>query len=123
MAVRIVSVIMLPLFLMSVGVQYNDPDGWVWMLVYAFPALIAALGIFNYISLAVLPMSVVYVVGAALLMPWDELGRMGEYTSQWHMKNDNAEYTREAIGLFICAAYLDFLTVVWVLRRQRGGVA
>ncbi len=118
MGVRIVSGIMLPMFLMSIAVQYNDPDGWVWMLIYAFPALLAILGLMNEVSVAAIPMSAIFTVGAAILMPWNELGLFGEYVSQWHMKNSNAEYMREALGLFVCVAYFDFLTVVYFLRRR-----
>jgi hypothetical protein len=117
-ALRIVSGICLPAFLMSIFVQYNDPDGWVWMIIYALPAALALMGIFGRVSAAAIPASAIYLLGALLLMPWNHLADIPAYVSAWHMSNIHSEHAREAIGLLICMAYFDFLTVVWFLRRR-----
>lgn len=118
MGLRIVSGIMLPMFLMSVAVQYNDPDGPVWMLIYGFPAALALAALLGHISPSAIVGSFVYMAGGLLLMPWSHLADLPNYVSTWHMTTFDSEYAREAIGLFICAAYFDFLTVLWFLRRR-----
>lgn len=118
MMTRLVSGVALLPFVMSILVQYNDPDGLLWMLIYAFPAGMALAGVFGAVEFIALPTSGIYLAGAALLMPWADLGQLGEYLSAWHMKNSNAEYAREALGLFICAAYLEFMGIMWVLNRR-----
>lgn len=120
MGLRIVSGIAMLAFVMSILVQFNDPDGWVWILIYLCPAAFAGAGLFGKVEFMALPVSGLYMAGAAILMPWQDLDQLLDYVSQWQMKNDNAEYAREAIGLFLCAAYLEFTGIVWVLRRPRG---
>lgn len=118
MLLRIISGILFPAFALSVLVQYNDPDGWVWMLVYAFPAAIALAGVFGHAEILALPVSAVFWIGAALLMPWNNVDKIPEYVSAWHMTTSDSEYAREAIGLIICALYLEFVSVVWFIRRN-----
>lgn len=97
---RIAVVVMVVVFLIWAGFQYNDPDGFFWMLVHGVASL---LGILFLMSRYPRILAVVYggfcvLYGIVLLIRvilakeffFDEQGR-------------------EMLGLFICAAWAAFL--------------
>ncbi len=45
---RTVYIICLLLMLLFIGVQFNDPDGADWMIIYAIPAIWAAIAAFRH---------------------------------------------------------------------------
>ncbi len=45
--VRVLHALMVPLFGLCVAVQYNDPDGLQWMMIYASALLLALFGAFG----------------------------------------------------------------------------
>jgi hypothetical protein len=111
--IRILNIIMLIVFLLCIGVQYNDPDPLPWVLAYAYATIVTALAIANrYTFMAALGLPA-YLAGFAYFMPG------------WHpntlllllepkMSSLDVELAREAIGLLICAIWMGVLTVVSV---------
>jgi hypothetical protein len=91
-------------FLMSVGVQYNDPDGTVWMLVYGAVLIITLFNIFsrNYRILWILyPMLIAYGVGVFQWSGSFEHTSLDAFMAVG-MKNIIQEEVRELWGLVIC---------------------
>ncbi|MFK7995576.1 MAG: transmembrane 220 family protein [Granulosicoccus sp.] len=43
---RYVFIVLMCVMLLFAGVQYNDPDGLMWMIIYAVPAIWCAIGAF-----------------------------------------------------------------------------
>ena len=112
---------MVPLFLLAVVVQWNDPDPVRWMAVYG-----AAFGV----SLAValrgrLAMTIPILVGLVALL-WSLTAMTGgapaagysHMFDAWEMKSESIEAAREATGLLIVAAWM---FVVAAGRRRRSG--
>ncbi len=115
--IRIFNIVMLIVFLLCIGVQYNDPDPLPWMLAYVYATTVTALAIANrYTFMAALGVPG-YLTGFAYFMPG------------WHpntlllllepkMSSLDVELAREAIGLLICAFWMGVLAIVG-LRRNR----
>jgi hypothetical protein len=102
---------MIPLFAVSVVVQYNDPDPLYWMAIYGVSLALAiqsALGktplVPNAAALAV------YTALAARSLP-DLLGGREEAFTHWHMLSAGDEVAREAGGLLICAVWAAIQTL------------
>ena len=86
------------LFAIAVAVQYNDPDGGIWMVIYGFGAVVTFLAFRgHYNPLSVLG-AVGYVGGFFYLMP-DSFE--GWYTN---------EIAREALGLAIFGVWMIVLS-------------
>ncbi|MEK0421448.1 MAG: hypothetical protein RLZZ161_1299 [Bacteroidota bacterium] len=94
-------IILLLLMIMLLGfaaVQYNDPDAWLWIMVYliyalvVFSAMVRPLNTIWYLVLLVVPL-----VFAIFQWPekWEGIGES--------MMNENTERARESLGLVICA--------------------
>lgn len=96
---RIVSLIMTVLFVVGVAVQYNDPDGLQWMVVYGFAVVVSVMAIFGrYSSLAVV--GVVGYLGAFFFL-------MPSTFDGWYTN----ELAREALGMLFCAIWMIVLSV------------
>jgi hypothetical protein len=118
MILRILNAIMLILFALSIAVQYNDPDGLLWMAIYGYALVVTAMALFNRYTLLA-PLGVIaYLLGFAILMPTWNPGAIAELLSQPKMVNHDVELAREALGLLICAGWLSVLSTVW-WRRSR----
>lgn len=103
---RIVSTAMILLFITAMAVQYNDPDGVMWMGVYGLAALLTVLAMTGH-NTAVAPVaSLGYFLGGLWVMP-----RSG---ANWL----EIEQGREAVGLFITAVWCAALGVHWYRRRR-----
>ena len=94
----IVSLFLTVLFLIFAGLQYNDPDPWLWIpayLLYAVVSISAAIKPLN--SMWYLFFFLLALVGAFICMPaqWEGIGT--------EMMNENTEKARESLGLLICA--------------------
>lgn len=99
---------MAALYVVSLGLQYNDPDPVRWMLIYGFAAVAsAALPLRRWaIGLAVLT-AIVATVWAATLVP-EFLGRVGigDLWRKMSEKGGAVEVEREFGGLAIVAGWL-----------------
>jgi len=89
---------MFVLMLMAVAVQYNDPDWWLWMLIYGYAVAVTGMALRNkYTYFSVLGV-VGYLGGFFYQMP-DSF--QGWYTN---------EVAREALGLLLCAIWMVVLS-------------
>ena len=122
---RYVNTVLCLLMLLFAGVQHNDPDGPLWMLVYAVPALWAGLAAFR-------PRLVARPVPQSLLLGCVALAALGivHYwpdTPRWWASDVwwEVETAREGMGMMIVALVL---LVVWASvrvgpAREASGVA
>lgn len=101
---KIIYYILLLIFGLFAAVQYNDPDGWLWILVYlsvgyaCYRAMLYKGDTINYFLLALL----FFLWGANQFPPqWE-----GVMLDAMGMKTLNIELGREALGLWICSLAL-----------------
>lgn len=106
--------------LLFAGVQYNDPDSYLWIPVYLVPALWAALAALRPRLLGRPPAVaglflclVAALAGTVMLWPTD---------TQWWRQDVwwQSETAREGMGMMIVAATLLALTATALLRRRGG---
>src|SRR5690606_24810758 len=102
------------LFAVFAGFQYNDPDGWIWIVLYGNIAILcfmAFLGKFykwwSVVSLAVYGIYFLYLLPAILQFFTDDF--QTNLQSAMTFEKEYIEQTREAGGLLICIAGLTFL--------------
>ena len=122
MLLRVLSGLMTLLFLFSVAVQYNDPDWYLWMAIYAAAAILSALAALRPgkpDGRAAALVALIAAVWALTIVPrvwgrvtWAEIG--GDYV----MKTPAIEEARESIGLGIVAMWTALLAIArWPRRR------
>lgn len=108
---RIAAVVMLPLLLMSVAVQYNDPDGIVWMFIYGYSVVNTLPAIFGVYTAWAIPGTLGYLSGFAWLVPTFESPYL------------KSELCREGGGLLIAGVWMLCLAVAWYFTREAAPVA
>lgn len=127
MLLRIADGVMVPLFLLSVAVQYNDPDPVRWMAIYL------AAGIVSFVSAwktpgarrlfaSSLAVGAVAAAWALTILP-RVVGTPGFPTFSFGhgMENETIEETRELGGLVITATWMAVVAVRGALARRRQG--
>jgi hypothetical protein len=104
------------LFVVSVAVQGNDPDPWLWMPIYGLAAALAGLGAAG--RLPFWPNAAALVLFLALFALWAPslFGARREAFTHWHMLSTGDEEAREAGGLALCALWSAIQTA---LARRR----
>ena len=106
------------MFAFSVVVQYNDPDPWLWMLIYGAATVVCAramLGKERWEAAAAV--GVIAFIWAGAISP-RVLGVV-PFTSmfeEFEMKNAQVEEAREMYGLLLITAWM--LAVAVVARRR-----
>ena len=113
MRFRIISGIMLVVFLFACAVQYNDPDPFRWILYYGYAALLTVLGITGRFTVLAPIGLLAYLAGFAYYLPGWDLDTLLQLLSEETMINERVELAREAFGLLICAAWMAVLTWKW----------
>ncbi len=116
---KIVSAVMAFVFLLSVAVQYNDPDGSAWMVLYGAAALLSMAVIFDRkVGVASGLLGLVSIVWALVLLL--RLGPVsaGEVLTGFGMASTTAEQAREVGGLLIVALWMAAILIRDV-RRSR----
>jgi hypothetical protein len=119
-AVRIASLLMAVLFLLSAALQYNDPDPLIWIALYVSAAL-ASLTSSRSPARAWPPalvggISLVWAVAIGIRL---EPGSPGRMFDEFGMESVAIEEAREATGLLIVAAWMVFLLLYARFRSRR----
>jgi hypothetical protein len=93
------------LFLLSAGVQYNDPDPGLWIALYGLAAVLAGLGAAG--RLPFWPNLAALVLFVALFAAWGPtlFGARSEAFTSFEMRTAGDEEPREAIGLLVCVGW------------------
>lgn len=120
---RYVSMLMLAIFVLSMAVQYNDPDPIRWMAIYAVPAVYAGLAIRGIHHWSAVPVSVGFLWGVLYWMPGTPIENPMNLMTDVKMVNLGVEEWREDGGLMICAGWMVVLSVVWAVRRRAAAPA
>ncbi len=103
------------LMLLFAGVQYNDPDGLFWAIIYLIPALFAIAAAIRPAALgagagqAVL-LATILAAAAAMVYYWPRTEQFWRIDVWWH-----TETAREGMGLMVC---LIVLLVAWAGSRS-----
>lgn len=124
---RYVFIVLAVLMLLAAAVQYNDPDGPLWMLYYGVPAIWCALAALKPDVFAAGPARLLLaasVIAAVVLtiVYWptapgfwrEQVWQMGMTDPQ---ASQIAEQSREGMGLMIATAVL-LVVAIWSLLRK-----
>ncbi len=111
---------MIVFFLMSIVVQFNDPDGYIWMLVYGAVLLTTCLIIFYK------PVKINWLLGCLVLLYaigiyfWSDgfSNTSLDAFMSVGMKNETQEIVRELWGLVICFVWSIVLTINRILVKE-----
>lgn len=106
---------------LSIIVQYNDPDPWLWSALYAVPLGVVISGCLGRYSAAALPLLLCYTFGGLWWMPWADLAVAAGVRPQWKMMSPENEQFREAGGLLVAALCL--AAPAWCWWRGRNTAA
>jgi hypothetical protein len=118
---RAISAVFAGLFLLSVAVQWNDPDPLAWMAGYGAAAALSVAALLGHLpvlpnALAAVGFTLWFATIAATLS-----GAPTEAFTSFHMRAASHEEPREAIGLLICALWTAFLAIRGWQQRKRSG--
>ena len=109
---KILNIVLVIIFVLFAAVQYNDPDPYIWIPIYLFPAAVcfyAAKGKYNktYILIGLIPITLFMLAYIPDFIDWI---KMGEPSIVETMKAEKpyVELTREFGGLVICVVVLVF---------------
>lgn len=124
-ALKVLNGLMLVAFVLSVVVQYNDPDPFAWMVIYGAAAVACAFFARDHLHWG-LPAATALAafVWMATLAP-QVVGKVGfsEMVESMGMKDTRVEVAREAGGLFIVGVWMTVLAVVAWLQRKKPALA
>lgn len=122
-AIKIANWIMIPALLLSVAVQYNDPDPLRWMTIYGAAAIACWLWLSRRLPwLFSALIGTIALVWAATIIP-HLIGKqipMNEVFGHMSMASEAVEEAREMGGLLIVAAWMIVLT--YMARARRAAV-
>lgn len=105
-----INILLLLWMLMSVGVQWNDPDGPLWMLIYGYALIMIGLAMRGRYYTKLLILGIVgYAIGAFIAMPDTFADLM-----------DTNEEARECIGLLITGACLIILLLQKRMQKDKS---
>lgn len=113
---RYVFIVLMCLMFLFAGVQFNDPDGTMWIVIYSIPAIWCALAAFwpigfHHIQTKILLVISIVAALAGVLWFWPLTPKF--WTKEvWY----NVETAREGLGLMIVASVL--LIVMFNFRRK-----
>src|SRR3972149_10955303 len=120
---RAVPALMCAPFLLSVAVQYNDPDPYLWMPIYGVAAALAGLCAAG--RLPFWPNAGALALFLVLFGCWAPslLGARRAAFTSFAMRAAADEEPREAVGLALCAAWSAVQTRAVRRGGRRGGGA
>ena len=111
---------MIALLLLCVVVQYNDPDGVWWMLIYGYGLAVTTMAYFDKYTLLSALGAAGYFLGFVYVVPGWDLDTLTHLT-QPKMESIEVELAREAFGMLIAGVWMVALAVVG--HRKRAGEA
>jgi len=115
MLIRLFAIVMALVFLVFAGLQYNDPDPYIWIPIYLYLVLVSILVLNRKISQVVLLVSaLVFLIGSFYLWPahWEGVALKNG------MKTVNIEEGRESLGLAMGCITLLIYGLAFGRRRQ-----
>lgn len=120
---KILGYLMTILFLFAAVVQYNDPDGLLWMGIYGAAAILTVLFILQKISWPTLGIAAAVSLLAAVVVGVAALneGAIASAFRTWQMHSVGQEKAREAGGLLLTGAWLLAATLRVRKRQRRSG--
>lgn len=116
---RYIFILLMCLMLLFAGVQFNDPDGLMWMAIYSLPAFWCALAAFARQAYGNLIVRISLYV--SLIASLAGVIRFWPLTPEFWKKNVwfNVETAREGMGLMIVAFVIAMLIVTHGIQRPR----
>ena len=109
---KIFNIVFAIIFLMFAAVQYNDPDPFLWILIYGLIMVFCALAATGrYYKKITIALMIDYVVYASILLPscitwFQSEDRSLLFDDIAKMQYPYIEETRECLGLVICLIVL-----------------
>lgn len=101
------------LFLVFAAVQYNDPDPWMWIIIYGLVGVVAIVAAFRsvpkpiyWILIILLAAGTAYYI--PLMMEWVGDG-MPSIVGEMKARTPYIEWMREFLGLGLCLAAMIWL--------------
>jgi hypothetical protein len=103
---KIFSLLFFLVFLVFAGLQFNDPDPWLWIPVYLLSAYTALCSFRNYYNpMLIMLLMLGYLIGAIYYFPlstFSEWIHVEEQARSLEMKMPFVEEARESMGLAVC---------------------
>ncbi|MEO1261279.1 MAG: transmembrane 220 family protein [Bacteroidota bacterium] len=115
---KVTNLILAVVFLLFAYFQVNDPDPYLWMLLYFFLAAVCLFSAYGRRNKYIIWMGIAgCTIWIFLLLPefinWINMG-MPNIAGQMKAEEPHIEFTREFLGLGICLAVL-----FWQLRKVK----
>lgn len=112
---RVLNAILMMLMILFIAVQYNDPDGSLWMAIYAVPAVWTAIAVFQRPLLGnkvviILLIATILAAIIGLVYFWPTTPGWWQQEVWWE-----TETAREGMGMMITTVVL---MVVWLNRPK-----
>ena len=117
---RAVYILFLLLMLIFMGLQYNDPDGMSWMLIYTIPVVWTSIAAFKrswlvHKSVQWCLLICIFLSGVGVIYYWPKSQGWWRQEVWWEV-----ETAREGMGMMIIAVVL---IIVWLGRHSRNAVS
>ncbi len=115
------------LFVLFAALQYNDPDGIKWIIIYLYPAILCWLAFRNKFYPSAYIIGIIVYLGYAIYKVFDANGLI-DWATQHHAEDIAAtmkaekpwiEETREFFGLAILIVVL-IINYVYARRRRKA---
>jgi hypothetical protein len=107
---RILDGVMLVMFVMSIVVQFNDPDPALWITIYLLAAIVTFMSLRNSLPWqGGAAVAAIALIWAATLAP-SVIGKVRflDMFGAFEMKNEGIELSREMYGLLLIAVWTGF---------------
>jgi len=114
---KIANIILSILFFLFAIVQYNDPDPWLWIILYGMVGIISAMAVFEKYNKVLILLGIgICVLGILFLLPdfidWLKNGAPS-ITESMKAESPHIELTREFLGFIVT-----LLALLWHFRSQ-----
>lgn len=83
---KIFNIVVIFLFIVFAGLQYNDPDPYIWVTIYLYGALVSYLALSNRFKPALYYIGFTVYLGYALFLLFDKTGAIS-WATEHHAEN------------------------------------